>query len=81
MFSSKRLKLILLPLWNGIKYEKVQDAREEILKTFVFLVRVLTVNPLRNFWPLFDPFVKDDDINDKKDSKDVFTRIIGIFYD
>jgi hypothetical protein len=70
-----------LPLWNGIKYEKVPETREEILKTFVYLVRVLSVKSLKNFLSLFDPFMKDDAIKDKKDSMEIFASVMGIIQD
>lgn len=82
LYSIKRVNLILLPLWNGIKYEKVQETREEIHKTFVYLVMILSMNQLKNFLQaLFDPFMENDAIKDKKDSLEIFTSILGSFQD
>ena len=79
LFSVKRVNLILLPIWNGIKYEKVQETRDEMHTTFLYLIRVLSMHDLKPFLSIiFELFIKDELLKDKKDSQEMFSNILGI---
>ena len=42
LFHVKRVDLILIPLWNGLKYEKNESVYEECVDTFTFLLMILS---------------------------------------
>lgn len=79
LFNPKRVNLVLLPVWNGLKHEKSMAVRSECIQTFAFLILNLSFHSsLKSLLePVFRTAIHDKDVDGKMDFQLVLWQILG----